>query len=166
MKRDEQACTAVPLHDGLAEHLTQIARIINTELRKVLADEDLSAVESGVIMCLSTTKVDTAGRIARRMGVSRSLMSKAVDHLVRGRWVETKPDQNDRRMVHLVLLPKAEPAVKRCRELKREYYEKMCAGISPEDMQVFHRVVEQMRRNLENFTETGRYLEMRKEKTE
>lgn len=40
MKRDEQACTAVPFHDGLAEHLTQIARIINTELRKVLADED------------------------------------------------------------------------------------------------------------------------------
>ena len=57
MKRDEQACTAVPFHDGLAEHLTQIARIIHTELRKVLADEDLSAVESGVIMCLSTTKV-------------------------------------------------------------------------------------------------------------
>ena len=116
MKRDEQACTAVPFHDGLAEHLTQIARIIHTELRKVLADEDLSAVESGVIMCLSTTKVDTAGRIARRMGVSRSLMSKAVDHLVRGGWIETKPDQSDRRMVHLVLLPKAEPAVKRCRE--------------------------------------------------
>ena len=139
MKRDEQACTAVPFHDGLAEHLTQIARIIHTELRKVLADEDLSAVESGVIMCLSTTKVDTAGRIARRMGVSRSLMSKAVDHLVRGGWIETKPDQNDRRMVHLVLLPKAEPAVKRCRELKHEYYEKMCAGVSPEDMQVFHR---------------------------
>ena len=44
MKRDEQACTAVPFHDGLAEHLTQIARIIHTELRKVLADEDLSAV--------------------------------------------------------------------------------------------------------------------------
>ena len=38
MKRDEQACTAVPFHDGLAEHLTQIARIINTELRKVLAE--------------------------------------------------------------------------------------------------------------------------------
>lgn len=37
MKRDEQACTAVPFHDGLAEHLTQIARIIHTELRKVLA---------------------------------------------------------------------------------------------------------------------------------
>lgn len=166
MKRDEQACTAVPFHGGLAEHLTQIARIINTELRKVLADEDLSAVESGVIMCLSTTKVDTAGRIARRMGVSRSLMSKAVDHLVRGGWIETKPDQNDRRMVHLVLLPKAEPAVKRCRELKHEYYEKMCAGVSPEDMQIFHRVIEQMRRNLENFTETGRYPEMRKEKTE
>ena len=32
MKRDEQACTAVPFHDGLAEHLTQIARIIHTEL--------------------------------------------------------------------------------------------------------------------------------------
>ena len=70
----------------------------------MLADEDLSAVESGVIMCLSTTKVDTAGRIARRMGVSRSLMSKAVDHLVRGGWIETKPDQNDRRMVHLVFV--------------------------------------------------------------
>ena len=162
MKRDEQACTAVPFHDGLAEHLTQIARIIHTELRKVLADEDLSAVESGVIMFLSTTKVDTAGR----MGVSRSLMSKAVDHLVRGGWIETKPDQSDRRMVHLVLLPKAEPAVKRCRELKHEYYEKMCAGVSPEDMQVFHRVMEQIRRNLENFTETSRYPEMRKEKTE
>lgn len=93
MKRDEQACTAVPFHDGLAEHLTQIARIINTELRKVLADEDLSAVESGVIMCLSTTKVDTAGRIARRMGVSRSLMSNGGRPPCARRMVETKPDQ-------------------------------------------------------------------------
>ena len=166
MKRDVQACMSVPFHDGLAEHLTQIARIINTELRKVLADEDLSAAESGAIMCLSTTKVDTAGRIAQLMGVSRSLMSKAVDHLVRGGWIETKPDQNDRRMVHLILLPKAEPAVKRCRELKHEYYEKLCADVSPEDMQVFLRVVEQMRQNLENFNMAGRYPEMRKEKTE
>ena len=55
MKRDEQACTAVPFHDGLAEHLTQIARIINTELRKVLADEDLSAVESGGLPPYSST---------------------------------------------------------------------------------------------------------------
>lgn len=146
-------------------YITQISRIVNVELRKLLKNDSLSATETGVIMC-TAIGIDTAGQIARRMGVSRSLMSKAVDHLVRGGWIETKPDQNDRRMVHLVLLPKAEPAVKRCRELKHEYYEKMCAGVSPEDMQVFHRVIEQMRRNLENFNETGRYPEMRKEKTE
>ena len=151
MKRDEQACTAVPFHDGLAEHLTQIARIINTELRRVLADEDLSAVESGVIMCLSTTKVDTAGRIARRMGVSRSLMSKTVENLVQGGWLETKPDENDRRVVHLVLLPKAEPAAAHCCDLRERFFAAMMEGVAPEDMEVFNRVIKTFSLNLEKF---------------
>ena len=63
MKRDEQACTAVPFHDGLCGALNADRASSIRSCAKVLADEDLSAVESGVIMCLSTTKVDTAGAL-------------------------------------------------------------------------------------------------------
>ncbi len=61
----------------------QIARIINTELRKVLADERFPRAESGVIVRLSGKGQYGRAR-AQRMGVSRSLMSKAVNHL--GTW--------------------------------------------------------------------------------
>lgn len=138
-------------------YVTQISRIVNVELRKLLKNDSLSATETGVIMC-TAIGIDTAGQIARYMGVSRSLMSKTVENLVRGGWIETKPDENDRRVVHLCLLPKAEPAAAHCCDLRERFFTAMMEGVSPEDMEVFNRVSKTFSLNLEKFVaeETAR----------
>lgn len=130
--------------------ITQIVRIVNVELRKLLKNDSLSSTETGVIMC-TAIGIDTAGQIARYMGVSRSLMSKTVENLVQGGWLETKPDENDRRVVHLVLLPKAEPAAAHCCDLRERFFAAMMEGVAPEDMEVFNRVIKIFSLNLEKF---------------
>ena len=130
--------------------VSQVLRIVNVELRKLLRNELLSATETGVIMCIAIG-CDTPGHIARYMGVSRSLMSKTVENLVQGGWIETKPDENDRRVVHLRLLPKAEPAAAHCCELRERFFAAMTDGVNPEDLEVFHRVAKQFGVNIEKF---------------
>ena len=130
--------------------ITQIVRIVNVELRKLLKNDSLSSTETGVIMC-TAIGIDTAGQIARYMGVSRSLMSKTVENLVQGGWLETKPDENDRRVVHLVLLPKAEPAAAHCCDLRERFFAAMMEGVAPEEMEVFNRVIKTFSLNLEKF---------------
>ena len=99
---------AVCSRAGLAEHLTQIARIIHTEPRKVLADGRpfRGGIRRAHVPFHSKGRID-GRRALRGAWVFRARwMSKAADHLVRGGWIQTKPDQNDRRMVHSVSLPK------------------------------------------------------------
>ena len=130
--------------------ITRVLRIVNVELRKLLKNELLSATETGVIMCIAVG-CDTPGQIARYMGVSRSLMSKTVENLVQGGWLETKPDESDRRVVRLRLLPKAEPAAAHCCELRERFFAAMKEGVSPEDLEVFYRVSKQFGSNIEKF---------------
>lgn len=130
--------------------VSQALRIVNVELRKLLRNELFSATETGVIMCIAIG-CDTPGHIAHYMGVSRSLMSKTVENLVQGGWLETKPDKNDRRVVHLCLLPKAEPAAAHCCDLRERFFTAMTDGVSPGDLEVFHKVTKQFGVNIEKF---------------
>lgn len=131
--------------------ITQIMKIATLELQKLSGDGLLSSAETSIIMCLATTEADMASQIARYTGVSRSLMSKAVDNLVGNGWIETKRDEGDRRVVHLCLLPKAEPAAAHCCDLCERFFAAMTSDLCPEDVDVFMRVVEQCANNIKQF---------------
>lgn len=137
--------------DLFAEHVSHIGRILHMQMKRLSLSTELSVCEAGVLTCLSETPLDTAGRIARRMGVSRSLMSKSVEHLVQNSYIETVPDQQDRRVVHLRLLPKAEPVVQSCRELKKSWFSALVEGVEQADMEVFLRVLNQIRKNMNSY---------------
>ena len=90
---------------GMEENLTvvmmRVRRSVRTALREAVREEGLTQNEIEVLLFLERGKFDTARDISQVRGMPRSLVSKAVDQLVKRGFVETCQDKQDRRVVRL-----------------------------------------------------------------
>lgn len=89
----------------------------------------------------------------------RSLVSKAVDQLVRRGYVEAVHDQEDRRVVRLRLLPVAQEMVDRLVQARKKFFSQLCKGITEEEAKAFYSMVGKMTENLDRLQtvqETGK----------
>ena len=125
-------------------HIDRIYRVMRAHFKDTAARAGLTTSQLELLLVIATTDLNTAGAIAKRIGVSRSLLSKTVDELVRGDFLETVPDERDRRVVHLHLKPRAEEIAAQCRAVRSDFYRKICAGIDEEELKVSMRVMQQM----------------------
>ena len=144
------------LLEGLEEIDEELARLkknleksMKITVGKALKEEKLSANEMEVLLLLSHDRCDTAREISRHRGLSRSLVSKAVDSLLKRGYLAFRPDEKDRRVIHLLLLPKAEETVKQLSALRREHMINLCEGITAQEAEAFHRIVRKMSENAE-----------------
>ena len=99
-------------------------------------------------MFLQRGTFDTARDISRVRGMPRSLVSKAVDQLVKRGFVETCQDKQDRRVVRLRLLPPAQAIVEKLVETRKEFFAQLCRDITREEAAAFYSMVEKMTKNL------------------
>ena len=103
-------------------------------------------------MIIASAEADTAGEIARQLGVSRSLLSKNVEEAVQAGYIETAQDPADRRVVRLRLTPQAQAAAERCKAMREDFYRDICAGIDGEALDVFLHVMQRIWKNIEGIT--------------
>ena len=103
-------------------------------------------------MVIAAGEIDTAGEIADKFGVSRSLLSKNVEEAVRAGYIETAQDEKDRRVVRLRLTQRAQEAAGRCRAIRKDFYGSVCAGIDGESLKVCLQVLQQMWKNITGMT--------------
>ena len=103
----------VGMEENLAVVMMRVRRNVRTALREVVREEGLTQNEIEVLLFLQRGTFDTARDISQERGMPRSLVSKAVDQLVRRGYVEAVHDQEDRRVVRLRLLPVAQEMVDR-----------------------------------------------------
>lgn len=80
--------------------------------------------------------------------VDKATLTKTIKKLVEIGYVETVSDERDKRIKHLYLTPKGEPAVKRIKEIHNDFYRTLCSGISSQDIKLTERTMEQMMENI------------------
>lgn len=90
-----------------------------------------------------------AREITQFRGISRSLVSKSVDLLMKKGYLEAKQDEKDRRVIHLLLLPKAEKTIEKLNIIRREFMSKLCEGITREEADAFMVIVRKMAGNVQ-----------------
>lgn len=135
------------IEEGMALFMARIRKGVRNSLRDEAGQEGLSPNEIEVLMFLYHCKSDTAREIAQSLGTSRSLVSKSVDLLVKKGYVEARQDEKDRRVIHLILLPKAENTVERLSRAREEFMARLCHGITPEEVEVFQTVMQKLWKN-------------------
>lgn len=122
-------------------------------LMRMYYDHGLSAFEIGWGQQFYVEYIyDHPGTSAQEMveciRVDKATLTKSIKKLTEIGYIVVKADAKDRRVKRLFLTPKGVPAVKRIKEIHREFYHTLCLGISPQDVQLSQRVMEKMVENI------------------
>lgn len=94
--------------------------------------------------------MDTAVDIASCCSLSRSLVCKSVENLLKKNYLAVHTDPHDRRYLHLELTQEAKKVLTELAELGDEFWTILQKGIKEDEMDMFLKVLKKMRNNLES----------------
>lgn len=134
----------------------EMAHLYSTCMVPVLTATGLNRMELDVLLFLANNPgLDTASDMARLRGLSKSHISATVERLVQRELLARYVAPQDRRTVHLSLMPGAAQAVTLGREAQAEFGRRLLEGISADDQAALARVLAQMHRNTSASPEKG-----------
>ncbi len=90
----------------------------------------------------------SAQEMVKYIRVDKATLTKTIKKLIEIGYVTSVSDDTDRRVKHLYLTAKGEPAVKKIKEIHRDFYDIMCSGLLAEDIRLTEQVMEQMMENI------------------
>lgn len=115
---------------------TCVMKSMKMMIREQLKDYDLTFGEFDVLMFLAQGSYDTSKDIARERGYSRSMISKMVDRLMKQDYLTVQQDQEDRRIVHLKLTPKANVILDMLKKTRANIDEIIQEAITPHEREI------------------------------
>ena len=125
-----------------------IAKAIKNKNRSVISSYKLSPNEIDLLVALDMGVYDTAKEIADNFEISKSLVCRSVDSLTKKGYIDTKKDEKDKRVSHLILREEAKPIVDALKENRKKTTEDLLLGIDKEELKIFSKVLNQMKNNM------------------
>ena len=125
-----------------------IAKAIKNKNRSVISSYKLSPNEIDLLVALDMGVYDTAKEIADNFEISKSLVCRSVDSLSKKGYIDTKKDEKDKRISHLILREEAKPIVDALKENRKKTTEDLLLGIDKEELKIFSKVLNQMKDNM------------------
>lgn len=121
------------------------------EMTEVLEKWQLTCMEADVVLFLGNNPgCDTASDMVQLCQLTKSHVSKAVDHLTELGYITQQRDQQNRRKVHLLLTDAAQPLLKAGQAAQKRFVDVLTRGLSKEEKNVAKRVLEKMIENAVN----------------
>ena len=93
--------------------------------------------------------LDSAGKIARKLDITKGLASRNVDSLCRKGFLLAVEDRQDKRIVRLTMSQNARRICRQVQRHSRRIYSAAAKGICPRDMATAVAVLEKMSENME-----------------
>ena len=90
----------------MEDYIIKFASIIKELKRKnrsVISSYKLSPNEIDILVALHMGKFNMAKDIAENFEISKSLVCRSVDSLIKKGYIDTKKDEKDKRITHLIL---------------------------------------------------------------
>lgn len=109
-------------------------------LIKELCDHfQLTKIEGTIIVFLyNNPGKDTAGDIVELRMLSKGNVSQAVESLIQKSMLTREQDAEDRRKIHLSLLPAADPIIEAVKKKQEEFGYEIFRGFTEEEIRLFH----------------------------
>lgn len=149
------------LEEAMTSAMVLVRKKFRSRIRESIQGCGLSQNELEVLLYLSTHPENTAKDLSSCRGVSRSLVSKSVDMLMRQGYIRVEQDQQDRRKLRLFLEPKADGLVQKMQAAKQDFIRQVFEGISSQDLAGLTVILQKMMDNLQNDHPTFRTEENR-----
>ncbi|MEG2770220.1 MAG: MarR family winged helix-turn-helix transcriptional regulator [Oscillospiraceae bacterium] len=118
---------------------------------KPLCDKyNLTQNEVDILLFLKNNQnFDTANDIVKIRGIAKSHVCKSVTNLTQIGFIEEIKDEQDRRRIHLIILPKAEKVVLEA----KIFFKIIHNGITPEETKALQSAYTKISNNIKEFAE-------------
>jgi DNA-binding MarR family transcriptional regulator len=110
--------------------VTDIARHIRRLFDRRLSSHGLTQVQWRAILAISNRPGSSQKTIAEVLEIQPITLTRLMDRMAKGGWVERRADPADRRAVRVYLTAKAEPVLSVAAECSAEVIDKACTGLS------------------------------------
>lgn len=112
----------------------RIAKLHETMLKTICEQYHLTLIEAKIISFLHNNPgLDTAGDIVELRTLSKGNVSQSVESLIQKSLLQRNQDTEDRRKIHLTLLPAAKPVTDALDANWEQFHEELFQGFSVEE---------------------------------
>ena len=126
-----------------------LKRLYDHEMAPIMAAHDLTRMELDVLLFLKNNPgCDTAAEIVQLQMMTKSHVSKAVEHLSERGLLTQARDEKNRRRIHLTLTDAAAPVLDLALEAQSRIVALMLSGLSQEDNETICRIIKHISRNV------------------
>jgi len=135
-------------HPLLDMHL-KLKRLYDQQLAPVMEKWQLTRMELDVLLFLQChPQVTTAAQLVQQRALTKSHVSKAVEHLTACGYLTQQRDERNRRRINLTLTDKAAPILEEGRAAQEKFAAILNQGVDPADRDIFFRVARQVSDNV------------------
>ncbi|KQU79507.1 MarR family transcriptional regulator [Mesorhizobium sp. Root695] len=134
--------------DRLGFLIHDVQRLMRKRFEARASGLGLSSAQWRLLVRVAKEDGVAQARLAELLEIEPISVSRLVDRMEEGGWIERRPDANDRRVRMIFLTPKASDAYAVIKSLAGEVYEESLVGVKPEARRVLIEGLEAMVRNL------------------
>ena len=127
----------------------QLKKLISKKAEPVMEEYDLRSEELDILVFLHNEKnVDTAKGIIERKHLSKAHISKSIDNLRTGGFIQITEDEEDHRVLHIRLTDKSNEVIRKMSGVYAECRDIMMNGISEEELNIVKTILRHMNENV------------------
>lgn len=127
-----------------------IRKIYGREFAHMFQEDNFSPNEIDVLIFLyNNPSINTSMQLRVCLNVSKALICRSVDSLMKRGLLITYTDSHDKRIQRLQLSEQATPFIHKMRQLKETIGKQLLENISPEALQQMEQTLQQIQKNVE-----------------
>lgn len=101
-----------------------------------------------ILFLSNNPSLNTAKDICEIRGLKKGIVSVTIDRLVSECYLIRENDPSDRRIQRLFLTGKCDPIVRGGRQMQRQFFEAVTAGLSEEELNLFESLAQKIKQNI------------------
>lgn len=122
--------------ETMLKEFSVIRRVYAKTFTQLFDNEDLSPNEIDILLFLSNNpSIDTSKQLVYFLGVSKGLICRSIDSLVRKGYIISEPDKKDRRIQRLKLSSNSSALVLKLREVNQYINSVVLEGVPKEEIE-------------------------------
>ncbi|MBZ9704004.1 MULTISPECIES: MarR family winged helix-turn-helix transcriptional regulator [unclassified Mesorhizobium] len=134
--------------DRLGFLIHDVQRLMRKRFEARASGLGLSSAQWRLMVRVAKEAGVSQARLAELLEIEPISVSRLVDRMEEGGWIERRSDAADRRVRMIFPTPKASAAYAEVKSLAGEVYEESLTGVSPDDRRVLIRALDAMAQNL------------------
>lgn len=138
---------------GTMRILNNISRCQATYRKKTIAAEDLCPNHYAFVLAICHEPGRSQDELARALCLDKSTVARTLAHLEKHDYITRIPNEKDKRQYLVHPTEKMLDIYPKVRLSSREWSMRLTKDISPEELEVFHKVLSQMEQNAKRITE-------------